>query len=292
MEVIPHIVNFLTLIKADAAGGEVRDFRLKQCAFDIRQMGAAPDEDGDVAVLNPTQLFVVFIPDLESFRNQAFDALGDEFILIDGIVALLAENNLDFALRFWRISTHFCRRRTALDELLICNLKFAFIAIIHQTVKKNIDESDDIAKRTEIFLHADGCALHHFHLLAGLVENPNVGTAEPVNALFRIADDEQICGVEIVCQEHHELFLQRVDVLILVHHEVSVACLHPLSNFRVVFEQITEFELQVWVVQLALREFGVPICPLYPRIKVEDVAGGVNEETVVVAQHLFKSFRG
>ena len=223
MEIIPHIVNFLTLIEADAAGGEVRDFRLKQCAFNIRQMAAATDEDSDVAVPNRTYQFFVVIPNLKSFRNQAFDAPRDEFILIDGLVAFLAENNLDFAFRFWRISNHICGRGTALDEPVIRNLKIAFVAITHQTVKKNIDKSDDIAKRTEIFLHADRFALHLLYLLTGLVENPNVGIAEPVNALFRIADDEQICTGEVVRQELHELSLKRVGVLILVYHEVLVA---------------------------------------------------------------------
>ena len=65
--------------------------------------------------------------------------------------------------------------------------------------------------------------MHRRYFLPGLVENPNIGTAEPVNPLFRVADDEQIRAGEVVCQKHHELSLQRVGVLIFVYHEVPVA---------------------------------------------------------------------
>ena len=49
-------------------------------------------------------------------------------------------------------------------------------------------------------------------------------------------------------------------------------------------EQIAEFQLQIGVVQLALREFRVPICHLYTRVEAEYVTGSLDEEIVVFVQ--------
>ena len=105
-----------------------------------------------------------------------------------------------------------------------------------------------------------------FELLRHLAVDPDVGATEPVDRLFRIANQEQASrdwpdtppvrlGLVVGREQQQDLGLQRVGVLELVDEDVGEALLEASPDHRVAADEVAGAHQQIEEIQDSRRVF-------------------------------------
>ena len=127
---------------------------------------------------------------------------------------------------------------------------------VHHRRERRVDDALQVLDATKTLAQLDegGAALDQ--LFADLRVDVHVSAAEPVDRLFRIANEEQLArhGVDVLParlagilrrQEQEDLRLQRIGVLELVHEEAAEAGLKVIADGRVVANQVARVQQQI-----------------------------------------------
>ena len=228
VKIIPDIVDFLALIETDTPCGEVRDTCFKQCVFNIRKMCSAANEDSDVAIFYGTLDFLSILTHRHHFTIAflVLDMTCDKGSFISGFFVLFSKQALDATI---------CLCRTGFRQGFIRHLKFISTFGIHQTGEKIVDESNNCRQRTEVLSEGDSESVVFNNFLSRFLKDTDIRAAKSVNALFRIADDEEICAFEFVCKKHYQFILEFIRILIFVYHVILVSRYQFLLDLFVIF---------------------------------------------------------
>src|SRR5689334_6104459 len=134
---------------------------------------------------------------------------------------------------------------------------------IHHRCERCVDESLDVAHRTEALTEFDALGARRAQLTAHAPVDINISTPEAIDRLFRIADDEQLAalGHDVLPprfvgirggQQQQQLRLQRIGVLEFVHEDASKAFLEVAPDVPIVPYKIARAHQQIEKIERAL----------------------------------------
>ena len=178
------------------------------------------------------------------------------------------------------------------DERDVLRLESVADRALHQRLENPVHFAGDPRHGAEV----DG-ELEHGALArdrrADFAVQVEVGAAEAVDGLLRVADDEEFSGDKVDCfpiagvlvgalaEEEDDLGLERVGVLELVHEDEAEVALEVVARGAVVAEHVARFDEQVDEVQRAAPVLGLAVA-------VEERAEPLGE----IAEHAVGDFAG
>ncbi len=203
-QITQHILDFLALVKRQAAVNAVWDVAFAQCILHGTRLGVGPVQDCKFIVgqMLPDFLF----PDGTGHKT-AFLAIGDAAVDFDAVARIIGRP----------------------DDFI--ELDFVFI-------DDGIGRLHDILGRPVILFESV-----HFYILIILLEVEDVvdvGAAKSINTLRIVAHDTDV--LETVRQRPYNQILRMVGVLVLIHQNVTKTVLVFGQDIRETVEQFVGLE--------------------------------------------------
>ena len=152
----------------------------------------------------------------------------------------------------------------------------------HEAAEKKIHERDDITQGTEALPQGNkrGVSRRPRDGAAGSIEHLHVGVPETVDRLLRIPDDDQIAGGEILKKGEQYLELERVRVLVFVHHHDS-GIARPAPRGPPRCQKEAHFQLEVVEIETRILLFAPGDSSRRPPVRARGVSAHLPEQIPV-----------
>ena len=220
-ERVEDIEDLLAFPEVRHAGDEVGDAVALERRLEVFEPAAGTVEESDVAEGERTQLAGVGIADFVAAHrceDPGRDARGLGFATLGGLLSLRREP-LHSRLRVVGHAGHQVRVFDPARELFLGEGGSRFV---HRDAADNVDEVDDRGGAAEVPREIEDVALLR-KIGGNVVPHRDVGAAEAVDALLRIADEEELRTLYAASDGEGDVALREIGVLELIDDEHPVA---------------------------------------------------------------------